>query len=361
MQTLETLAANELIIGRTLDYTRFVALVYQHEGHASMAADTFAARYPRSPNVELIRKAAVGAGTTTDGTWAGPLVSTRQLSDAFVDYLRPLTIVGRLPLRSIPFKVNVPIQTGAGVYAWTGEGAPKPMTKAAYGSTSLDPRKVSGIIVVTDELLRLAVPNAEVLLRDEIINGLAQLIDLTFVDETIAGNSSTPASVTNGVVALVPSGTTPAALAKDVGSLLSAFWVNNPGATRARLVLGPNHAAMLAAQTNSQTLTTEGGSYGGVLTVVSGNVGARIIALDAAQVLVADGGVELDISQVASLQMDSVPDNPPFAGDGSPTNGTVFRSLFQENKVGIRGERMTNWKRTRTTAVSWLGPTAYVS
>src|SRR5262249_55285374 len=66
-----------------------------------------------TPDVEASLKAAVSAGTTSDSTWAGPLVQYQNLANEFIEYTRPLTIIGRIPgLRQVPFKVKIPRQTG---------------------------------------------------------------------------------------------------------------------------------------------------------------------------------------------------------------------------------------------------------
>ena len=65
-------------------------------------------------------KAAVAVGTTTDATWAGPLVVTQPLNE-FLELLRPRTLLGRIPgLRQVPFNVSVPTQTTGGTYGWVG-------------------------------------------------------------------------------------------------------------------------------------------------------------------------------------------------------------------------------------------------
>ena len=56
--------------------------------------------------------------------------------------------------------------------------------------------------------------------------------------------------------------------------------------------------------------------------IVSGSVGARVIMLDASQILLADdGGLRVDVSTSATVQMDSSPADPTVAG-------TVLISLF---------------------------------
>lgn len=61
-----------------------------------------------TPEVVQVLRAAVAAGTTSDAVWAGPLVVYQNLQSEFVEYLRPLTIIGRIPgLRMVPFKIKI--------------------------------------------------------------------------------------------------------------------------------------------------------------------------------------------------------------------------------------------------------------
>jgi HK97 family phage major capsid protein len=351
MSSITDLTQQQITIGRGLDYMRFLSLLHETDGRSMTAAHIFAQRYPRSLNIELVQKAAVSAGTTTDSAWAGPLAAPSALAEGFLSYVRPLTIVGRLPLRKVPFNVTVSSQTGGGVYAWIAEGALKKVTKAAYTTVSVGISKCSGIIVVTDELMKLSMPNAEVILRDEIAAGLAQLVDTTFTDPALAPGSGSPGSVTNGVTPITPTGTTEAALSKDVGTLVAQFLTNNPDPTRARLVMRPDHAAMLQHATNSQTLTVDGGSHYGIPVVISATVGTRILALDAGAILFADNGVAIDLSKQATIEMNDAPVG---------TAASVVTSLWQSNLVGLRGDWLITWVKARPTAVSLISPTAYV-
>jgi hypothetical protein len=57
------------------------------------------------------------------------------------------------------------------------------------------------------------------------------------------------------------------------------------------------------------------------------------------------------VSREATLQMNDAP--------AAPDATTVFRSLWQDNLVGLRAERMINWQRARTAAVYYLTDAAY--
>jgi HK97 family phage prohead protease len=58
---------------------------------------------------EMVTKTGVNAGDTTTSTWAAELAPVNTMSAEFVEYLYPLTILGRLPgTRRIPFNVKGP-------------------------------------------------------------------------------------------------------------------------------------------------------------------------------------------------------------------------------------------------------------
>src|SRR6185436_2855978 len=81
--------------------------------------------------------------------------------------------------------------------------------------------------------------------------------------------------------------------------------------------------------------------------------GYPIVAINANEVLVADdGGVSIDVSREASLQMDSAPDSPETAS-------TVMVSLWQRNMVAIKAERFITWKSGRTGAVQFISSAKY--
>jgi len=76
----------------------------------------------------------------------------------------------------------------------------------------------------------------------------------------------------------------------------------------------------------------------------------NIYLIDAAEVMLADdGGVTLDVSREASLQMDDA----PSAGAQS------LVSLWQNNLIGLRAERYINWMKRRATAALFISGVTY--
>lgn len=333
------------------EFTRMVMALAACHGNKAEAA-SYAARWDDStPSVALALKAAVAPGTTTDATWALPLVNQGIAAD-FIELLRPATVVGKIPnLRNVPFNVKVPSQTAGGVYNWVGEAKPKPLTKLAFSSETLGMNKVAGIIVLTDELVRSSNPSAEALVRADMVAGIAQFIDQQFLDPAVAAVAGvSPGSVTNGAATAVATGSPLA----DILGLINHYATNNISVDGLTIVLSAANALALSFRTNSDGspefpgVTVNGGSYKGITFITSNVAGATIVSMQPQLILFADdGGVTIDASREASLQMDSAPMSPADAT-------TVYVSMFQNNTVALRAERYITWKRIGVNAVKYL-------
>jgi HK97 family phage major capsid protein/HK97 family phage prohead protease len=335
-------------------FTRYAQAMLATRGNPMLAAE-YAKRWDsETPEVSLALKAAVAAGTTTDATWAGPLSPLRPLANEFMALLRPATILGKIPgLRRVPFNVSVPIQTGGGTYKWVGQGAAKPVGKLAFGTITLVITKCAGIIVITDELARNSSPAAESVIRADMIAGIAQFLDIEFTDPAKAPVANvSPGSITNGVTPVTTAGTTPANARTDIQALINAMTVAGISTAGAVLLMSETNAAALGAALNPlgqdlfPDVSVNGGSAMGVQVLPSQAVGNNVILLQPSTVLYADdGGVTIDVSMEASVQMDDAP---------APADATtVFTSLWQNNLVGLRAERYVNWKRGRTGGVQY--------
>jgi HK97 family phage major capsid protein len=309
-----------------------------------------------TPEVGLYLKAAVAAGNTTDAAWAGPLVNQNIASD-FIALLRPATILGKIPgLRTVPFNTKVPAQTAGGTYGWVGEAKPKPVTKLAFGTASLSIAKAAGIIVLTEELVRLSSPSAEELVRADMIAGIAQFLDAQFIDPAVAAVAGVnPASVTNGA----PTAAATTSPLGDILGLISHFATNNISVAGVTFIMSAANALSLSFRTNLDGspmfpgIGIDGGNYRGLTFITSQAAGANVIALQPGLILYADdGGVTIDASREASLQMDNAPMSPADAT-------TVYVSLWQNNLVGLRAERFINWAKANANAVKYLTGAAY--
>lgn len=314
-----------------------------------------------TPDVELMVKAAVAAGTTTDATWAGPLAIAQPLVDEFLELLRPQTLIGRIPgFTRVPPNVSVPSQTGGGTYSWVGQGNAKPVTSAAFATVSVPFSKAAGIIVLTKELVRLSNPSAEALIRNEMIKGMQQFLDVQLIDPAVAVSAGVnPASITNGAPTAASFGVTAAFARQDLVRAAQAFTAAELSLSESVWIMNESNALALSIALNAlgqpmfPGFTGEGGTLMGAKVVVSNAATTKLILVHAPSILFADeGGVQIDVSEQASVQMDSAPSNPSDAS-------TVLVSLWQRNLVGLRAERMITWIRARTAAVHYTTAVAY--
>lgn len=380
-----------------VEFARYAMCLAVAKGNKMEALEIAKSRYPDQPRIQNVLKAqiagvpitrtAIAGGSSTHTTWAGPLVQVDVgFMGDFVDYLRPATILGKFgangipSLRSVPFNVSVPGQTSGGTGYWVGEGAPKPVTKFDFSRTTVPFAKVANIAVLTEELIRFSSPSAELLVRDALASCLIQKLDGDFVDPTkaIAAGVS-PASITNSATPVVATGYTAAALRKDVVTLMAKFTAANMTLSNGVWIMGTTLAMNLANMVNSlgqpefPGLSIRGGTFNSMPVIVSDNVPTVnqgsptigrpiLILLDAQEVWLADdGGVSIDISREASLQMDTAPTNTPTGLGASPNapTATTMVSMFQTDSVAIRAEREISWLKRRSAAAQYLTNASY--
>jgi HK97 family phage major capsid protein len=359
-----------------LDFARYVGCLASGKGSVSDALHFAKSRFADDAmlhktlelrtrySAEQIVKAAVDVGTTTDSDFASPLVYYTNMVNDFIDFLRPQTIIGRIPgLRQVPFDIRMARQTAGATAQWVGEGAPKPLSRQSFDAITLGHTKLAVITAITEELARFSSPSAETIIRGDLSKAVVEVMDSDFVDPDNAGSAAVkPASITNGVAAVGSGGTTEANVRTDVNLIFSEWITNNKGVVGGVWIMPTVVAMRVSTMVNSlgqpsfPGLTASGGTFFGLPVVTSQSTGLLntsangkiVILANAPEILLADDGqVAIDVSREASLQMDSAPTNPPV-------DATVMVSLWQMNMLGIKAERFVNWTKARTTSVSWL-------
>lgn len=316
-------------------------------------------------------KANVVAATTSDATWAAPLLGYTTFAGDFLDFLRARTIIGQFGqngvpgLLRIPFNVHIKGQTSGGTGYWVGQGKPKPVTKFDFNDTYHSWNKVAALAVLTEEIIRFSDPSAERLVRDALSGALIERIDETFIDPTAAAVSGvSPASITNGVSAISASGTDADAVRADIAALWAAAIAANLPMTDAVYITTPALAQALSLMMNPlgqrefPDINMLGGRLLGVPVIVSNYVtaGDLILAFASEIYLSDDDAVTIDASREASIQM---LDNP--TNDSVTPTPTAMVSMFQTNSVALRAERFITWSKRRTSAVARVSGADYGS
>lgn len=345
-------------------FTRYAIALAATRGQKWEAAE-FAKRWKdTTPEVELTLRAAIAAGDSVTSGWASQLVYQENMASEFIELLRPMTIIGRIPgLRRVPFNVRMPRATAGTSANWVGQGLPKPLSKMTFDTVSLTYHKIAAMVVLTEELVRLSNPAAEAVVQADMLAAVSQYMDQQFIDPTITASGTTsPASVTNGATSHAMTGTAIANIDTDVSTVFADFSTANISLTSAVWVMHPRSARYIGMLRTTNGvfaypgIDQNGGTFFGVPVVTSNSVpidtGADtyIFLINASDILVADeGGVSVDVSREASVQMDDAPS----------TGAQSLVSFWQNNLIGLRAERYITWARRRDEAVSILEDVTY--
>lgn len=365
-------------------FARYAMLIGKAKGNHQQAFQMAQKYYPNTEAVvqtlkaqaeganlsELMQlKATVAAGTTTDATWAGPLVYANTFAGDFIEYLRARTLIGQANFRRVPFNVRIAGQTSGGSANWVGQGKSKPVTKFDFNAVTVPFTKVAAISVLTQELIRFSDPSAEALVRDSLADTVIERIDQDLFDPDKAAVANvSPAGLLNGV-APIAVGPIDYSDPNSVRCALAALWAPWDASfmgTRPAYYTTPAVARMLAFAVDAlgnrtfPDMSPTGGTILGTPVRVSqylanngGSGGAPFILVDESEIFLADdGNVTLDASEQATIEMSDTP-----VGSSSATvtsNGSPFVSMWQTNSVALRAERFIWWGPRRSGAINWI-------
>jgi HK97 family phage major capsid protein len=310
-------------------------------------------------NLPVWAKAGVAPGTTADSTYAAPLVPFQTYAAEYVEYLRPQTILGRIPgVRKIPFNVHMPRAIGGTSAGWVGETVPKPLSKMSFDNIYLGFAKISAICALSNELVMFSSPAAEEVVSRDLGAAIIGFQDSSFIDHTISAVPDvSPAAITYGITPITSSGSTAVEIISDVAKMFAAGIAGNVHFDNGCWVMHPRTANYLGSllTTGGQRLWPEinirGGMWYGLPVITSASVPVEsggettLTLIDGGEVFLADdSGVTLSASNEAALQMLTNP----------ATGATTQISLWQANLSGIKVERWENWARRHDAGVQIL-------
>jgi len=355
-------------LAKGMGFTRLSICLAKAKGDSALAME-YAKGYRDTPEVEqavraaIYAKAAVAAGTTTDTTWAAPLVVYQNLASEYVELLRPATIIGKIPgIRNVPFNVSIPRTTAGTTSQWVGEDDPKPVSRMSLETITLGHNKIATIVVLSEELVQDSSPAAEGLVQADMLASIAAYSDAQFIDPTVAASGTIrPASITNGLTTHNMTGTAVANVITDMQTLMGDLVAANIPFTDVVWVMHPRSALYLSGLLSPlgtaqfPGINVNGGTFFGFPVITSASVpidtGADtyIILIAGSEILLAESGMMVDVSREASVQMDSAPSD----------SAASLISLWQKNLVGLRAERRISYRRRRDAGVSVLKAVSY--
>lgn len=335
-----------------LDFTKSAIALAVSQGDPAAAHDFAAKRWPGT-RPERITKSAITPGNTIS---SAALVDIKTAGDEFVALLRPLTVLGKLVgIREVPFNIAFSRQTSGSSVGWVGEMKPARASELAFVPETFKHSKIAGIVAFAKELARSSNPAAEALVQADLLAAVTEFSDTAFLDPAAPGTASNPASITNGTTNIPSTGSTAAQIEADLKALIAAVLTNK---TALYLVMKPSTALYLASLRDTSgakafpDVTLAGGSIWGIPLIISASVGARIVAVDAAEVLIADDGAEFDTSENATVQLDNAPTDPVTAA-------AAMTSFWQLNLIGVLVRRLVRWAPCRDGVAAYISGVSY--
>lgn len=335
----------------------------QDRNPVAIAKERWGSTNPTLVNL-MIKANEVPGGGTGSGEWGAELVTadTRYRGD-FIEFLYSMTVYDKLPLRRVPANVMIKGQDGAATGYWVGESKAIPATAMDFMNVTLTPLKAAALAVISNDLILYSDPDAEMLVRDGLVQASSQRVDTTFLSAAAASAGVSPAGLLNGVTAINASGTDADALRRDVKALYAPF-ITAKNATGLAFVTTPSLAKSIQLMQNPLgqpefgAVTATGGNLLGDQVYVGDNVGAGdLILLKPSDIFrIGDTGVEVSISREAMIEQNSVPTG---ATDTPTAASATMTSMFQEDSTAIKVIRRISFAKRRSSAVQYIGDADY--
>jgi HK97 family phage major capsid protein len=305
-------------------------------------------RWGENSQIVAAFKAAVAGGSLHDVAWGSTVADTRHANAEFLQLAESATAFGRLSTRRVPANVPVVTQAQGAIAYWVSPGRATPVSRLAFDRESFRPLKVGAMVVVSREQLDDPTPEAEDLLRNDLIAAARRLIDTTFLDPLNVGIADDmPASVTaSSDAVLIPS---TGSIEQDVQAAVAAF----RGDWRSAAWIGDSLTFIqVALRTGGEGLGATLGGLGGSLLGIPAYVtsaprtsdGGQLTLIDASSLVVVDEGVRLKASRQATVEMADDPTGDILAPAAMSRHPV---SLFQSDSAALLLIRRVNWQLAR--------------
>jgi HK97 family phage major capsid protein len=317
-----------------------------------------------NPTLVAVMKTAVPGLAGGTGEEGAELVTadTRYNGD-FVNYLYSQTVYNKLPLRQVPANVTIKGQDGAATGYWVGESKGIPMSKSSFNTVTLRYKKVGALTTISNELLKYSSPDAEMLIRDALVEAAAQRIDTTFVSNSVGVADTTPAGIMYNIAGTTSAGTDGDGVINDIKELKQRFitaknmgglyWVMNPGLASS---IGLLRNAL--DQREFPGVTETGGTLEGYPVVTGDNVNAaHLILVKPTDIYrIGMGGVQVSMSEHATIEQS---DTPAGAQDTPVALANTPVSMFQTESTAVKVVVDIDFARRRESAVAWISNASY--
>lgn len=176
-------------------------------------------------------------------TKGGFLVDTAYSSD-FIDVLRPRVVIRNLGARSVPMpegNLTMRKKTAGSSASYVGERVAAPTTDMTVNQLTMTAKRLTAIVPVTNQLIRRSSMNVQMMIRDDLIDGVAVKEDQQFIRGT--GSATAPTGLRNLIAAgnVIPANATVnlVNVTNDLGKLRLAVLNANVPMTRCGYIMSP--------------------------------------------------------------------------------------------------------------------------
>jgi hypothetical protein len=343
VKALGRVSGDPLTATRAGEFIAIVKHLAGANGYASEAAELAQAARANERVIACL-KSAVTAGSTTS---MSALYDYQQAVGGFLSTIRYGAFDQLLSsMLQLPLHTRISVSTTAITASRLGELAVKPLSSLALTSATLETVKAIAQIILSKELTRAASPAASALIASELRAAIASVTDTTFFSLIL--NGITPTASSGGGVVQVRADLSTLLDGLSTGAGSKIFFIMSSAVAKRLSLMGDSTGGSAFPQ-----MTPQGGSIGGVTTLVSDGLPANyLVGLDATQIAAGDEGLEVRVGEHATVQADSAPDSPP-------TSSTNMISLWQHDLSAVRVERFFGAERLRTTAVAAISNVNY--
>lgn len=303
----------------------------------------------------LQRKGSVGGSDLSDATTQGAG------GNLLTPYLRTNSVIDALLAAGAtraPDRVKMLVSGQAAVAAWPGNGRAIRMSKMDLQGTALATDKVGALTCATNESLEDTSAETEAILERDLRTAIDDAVSSAATDDTNAGSTEIPKSLTYDAPKIHSSGTAVANIATDFHAGLRELSDAGSDLQNVVAVVHSRTAATMATALGSggspafPLVTPRGGSAFGVPLIVSsavpngGSPTSTIVALiDASDVVVCDKGAVVALDNATTIEMS---DAPTGVSSDTPTAASSYLvSMFQAECTAIRVTRRITWALRR--------------
>lgn len=278
---------------------------------------------------------AMTAGVLADGGFLVP----EQYSSELIELLRPMSVVRSFGPRFMPMpngNMTIPKQTGGATAGYVGEGEERNASQPSGGQVKLTARKLLSHVPISNDLIRFSSPQADVMVRDDLLAVLATTEDLNFLTGLGTGNGpkglrywAAPANI------LTMTGTPDRTkIASDLGLMQLALENSNVRFIKPGWIMTPSIKLCLMQLLDgngnyiyrAEMLT---GSLNGYPYKVTSQLSQLLFLVDFADVVIGDvPGIIIEASSEASYRDSSGTLVSAFSRDE-----TVIRAIAQHDQV----------------------------